>query len=126
MKLSEAIRQGCKIVRRTNYRSLISSDSHGYKACALGAALLGSWPTFIEEKKDMILVEPKKQNSEYQGYKYLRSKFPELKKSLKELNFIPVKGYTAYMKLEQLITMLNDYDKLPRYRIARLLESRGF
>ncbi|HWY34939.1 MAG TPA: hypothetical protein VNX68_09850 [Nitrosopumilaceae archaeon] len=109
MKLSEAIRKGCKIARRQTGGELFEWNEDGklLAACVLGAAILGSG---FDVNYNSI-------SSKHVAS--LREMFPELKKLTKSPR------QNTDEELQDILVHLNDDYDMPRYQIARWLERKG-
>jgi hypothetical protein len=111
MKLSEAIRKGCKIARKQYSGSLFNWDSD-YKivaACVLGAAMLGTGFKPCDTSSD----------EENETFLKFKSKFPIL-----DTIYENPKDHITQTLSDILVNLNDDYD-MPRYRIARWLERKG-
>ena len=113
MKLSEAIRKGCKIARRQTTGKLFEWNKKTSKleaACVLGAAILGSCPNV---KLDTTAEYCKDASRKF------RSKYPILNKIFKNPKTKDREG------LKEVLVHLNDDCNWKRYQIARWLECQG-
>ena len=112
MKLSEAIRKGCKIARRQTTGKLFEWNEKTSKleaACVLGAAILGSCPEIkIEVWFNIMMLR-----------EAFKAKFPVLFKQFKN-----PKDHNQE-ELIDILVHLNDDWNWKRYQIARWLECQG-
>lgn len=114
MKLSEAIRLGCKKSEQLKSSDLffINHETGEIKACALGAALLGSG-----------------YSADYSApYSELNHIFPELNESVKYDEYKEFETYYSicYNQLQWFIIFLNDRTGMSREEIADVVESLGY